>query len=228
MRVLIVEDDVAISKSLVNILQKEGYFVDQAFDGDNGVYYALNEEYDVILLDVMLPKKNGFEVIKELRKNKVMAPTIMLTAKSELDDRIIGLDSGADDYMAKPFEPKELLARIRAVSRRGQELVIDEVVVADLTLNTNTYSLSANNKFIKLSKNEFEIIKILMVNKEQVFSKEQLINKVWGFDTDIEENNVEAYISFLRKKLKFLNSKVEIATLRRLGYKLEVEKCLND
>ncbi len=228
MRVLIVEDDVAISKSLVNILQKEGYFVDQAFDGDNGVYYALNEEYDVILLDVMLPKKNGFEVIKELRKNKVMAPTIMLTAKSELDDRIIGLDSGADDYMAKPFEPKELLARIRAVSRRGQELVIDEVVVVDLTLNTNTYSLSANNKFIKLSKNEFEIIKILMVNKEQVFSKEQLINKVWGFDTDIEENNVEAYISFLRKKLKFLNSKVEIATLRRLGYKLEVEKCLND
>lgn len=221
MKILIIEDDLAISKTLFNILKKEQYDVETAFDGEDGLYYASNEEFDLIILDVMMPIKNGFEVIKELRAKNISTPTLMLTAKTEVDDRVFGLDQGADDYMGKPFDQKELLARVRALTRRVGDVVLEEVTLLDLTLNINTCVLSCNDKNTKLSKNEFDIIKLFMTNCGQVFSKEQLITKVWGYDTEIDENNVEAYISFLRKKLKFIESKVEITTIRRVGYIME-------
>ncbi len=222
MKILVVEDDKAVSKVLQNILEKEDYSVDLAFDGEDGIYYALNEEYDLIVLDVMMPKKNGFEVIEVLRQNNISTPTLMLTAKNEVDDRVQGLDLGADDYMSKPFELKEFLARVRALTRRVGAVVIDEIEVENLRLNINTCMLSYNDKTTKLSKNEFDIMKLFMSNLNQVFSKEQLIVKVWGYESDIDFNNVEAYISFLRKKLKFIASPIEITTKRRIGYVLEV------
>lgn len=222
MKILVVEDDIAISKLLVNILENESYNVDLAVDGEEGIYYALNEEYDLIILDIMMPKKNGYEVIEKLRQENISTPTLMLTAKNEVDDRVLGLDLGADDYMAKPFELKEFLARVRALTRRVGAVILDEIEVVDLKLNLNTYILSCANKSTTLSKNEFEVMKLLMSNFNQVFSKEQLIIKVWGYDSEIDFNNVEAYISFLRKKLKFIESSVEITTKRRIGYVLEV------
>ena len=224
MKILIVEDDVKLSEALQHILEEQNYIVDAVYDGMDGLYYAQNEEYDVIILDVMLPKMNGFDVIKMLRKQNVSTPTIMLTAKGETDDKIMGLDSGADDYMVKPFAPKELLARLRALSRRIGEVVIDELKFSDITLNLNTFSLSCGARSVTLSNKEFQILNILMANPNIVVSKEKLISKVWGLDSDTSENNVEAYISFLRKKMFYVNSKASISVVRMAGYKLEEKK----
>jgi len=221
--ILIVEDDLHLAEALKQIVEEQNYIVDVVHDGMDGLYYASNNEYDVIILDVMLPKMNGYDVIKMLRMQNVSTPTLMLTAKSEILDRVAGLDSGADDYMTKPFAPEELLARLRALSRRQGEVALDTLEFANLNLNLNTMSLSFNGKSVTLSNKEFQIIQLLMMNNTNIISKETIINKVWGADSNADDNNVEAYISFLRKKLFFLKAdrSVNIVTIRQVGYKLD-------
>lgn len=222
MNILIVEDDLHLAEALKQIVQEQNYIADLVHDGMDGLYYASNNEYDVIILDVMLPKMNGYDVIKMLRKQNVSTPTLMLTAKSEIMDRVAGLDSGADDYMTKPFAPEELLARLRALSRRQGEIALDTLEFNNLNLNLNTMSLSFNSKSVTLSNKEFQIMQLLMVNHSNIISKETIINKIWGAESSADDNNVEAYISFLRKKLFFLKAdkEVNIVTIRQVGYKL--------
>ena len=169
----------------------------------------------------MLPEMDGFEVLREIRKKGIETPILMLTARDEVKSKVKGLDYGADDYMTKPFDVEELLARIRAITRRKGQVILDELKFEDLVLDLNNYSISSNFKSINLTAKEFEIIKLLMSNANIVVTKDDLISKIWGYDSDAEDNNVEVYISFIRKKLKFIKSKVEITTLRKLGYKLE-------
>lgn len=221
MRVLIVEDEVRLADALVQILKTQRYDAETVHDGEDGLAYALSGQYDVVILDVMLPVRNGFEIVREMRAKKVATPVLMLTAKDEVTDKINGLDCGADDYMTKPFIPEELLARARALSRRKGEVVINDISFSDLTLSTATYDLSANGKSIRLGFKEFEVLKILMSNPNIVIRKEDLISKVWGMDSEAEDNNVEVYISFLRKKLFFLGSAAEITTVRKVGYRIE-------
>lgn len=222
MKILIVEDEVRLAQALEQIMKQEGYECNVVHDGEDGLYYALLGIYDVIVLDVMMPKLNGFEVVKKIRENKLSTPVIMLTAKGEIDDKINGLDYGADDYMTKPFVPEELLARVRALSRRQGEVITKELEFGDLKLNISSYTLESGIKSIPLKYKEFEIMKLLMIDPNNITQKEDLITKVWGIDGDASDNNVEVYISFLRKKLTFLNSKVIISTTRKVGYRLEV------
>lgn len=220
MRVLIVEDEVRLADTLGELLRTQKYSYDIVYDGEDGLAYAESGIYDVIILDIMLPKMNGFEVVRNLRKKKINTPVILLTARDEVSDKVKGLDSGADDYLTKPFSSEELLARIRALTRRQGEVVLDELTFSDLVLNLANYQLSCGGKSIHLGFKEFEIMRLLMANPAAVLSKDELLSKVWGYDSDAEDNNVEVYISFLRKKLQFLGSKVNIATVRRLGYHL--------
>ena len=221
MKILVVEDELRLAEALSQIMQEQKYQVDVANDGNDGLDYALYGDYDVIVLDVMLPGKDGFEVVRALRASKVQTPVIMLTARDDVRDKIRGLDKGADDYMTKPFVPEELLARIRALSRRQGEVLLEEISMEDLTLSLSTNDLLCGAKSIHLAFKEFEIMKILLSNQKTIVSKEMLISKVWGDDSDAEDNNVEAYISFLRKKLSFLGSRVQISTIRKVGYRLE-------
>ncbi len=223
MRILIVEDVVRLAEALGQIMTEQKYTVDIVYDGLSGLDYAMGNTYDVIVLDVMLPKKNGFEVVKELRNRKNATPVILLTAKDEISDKVMGLDAGADDYMTKPFEPEELLARIRALSRRQGEVVYQKLTFADLILSLDDNTLHVGAKSVHLGFKEFEVLKLLMANPGIVVSKDSLITKVWGVESEVEDNNVEAYISFLRKKIYYLGSKVSISTLRKVGYKLEVD-----
>ena len=223
MKILVVEDEVRLAEALSQIMQEQKYQVDVANDGNDGLDYALYGDYDVIVLDVMLPGKDGFEIVRSLRAAKVKTPVIMLTARDDVRDKIRGLDKGADDYMTKPFVPEELLARIRALSRRQGEVLLEEISMEDLTLSLSTNDLLCGAKSIHLAFKEFEIMKILLSNQKAIVSKEMLISKVWGDDSDAEDNNVEAYISFLRKKLSFLGSRVQIATIRKVGYRLEAD-----
>ena len=220
MQILIVEDDVRLAQAVGKILEENGYVVDLVHDGQSGLDYAESGIYDVIILDVMLPKMDGFEVSKQLRRKNVETPVLMLTARGAIPDKIEGLDSGADDYMTKPFSPAELLAHLRALTRRQGQVVFETLEFGDLKLNLESHDLSCGSKSINLSFKEFQLINILMSNKGQTVSKELLISKVWGVESSAVDNNVEAYISFLRKKLKFLNSSVQIETLRKVGYRL--------
>lgn len=222
MQILIVDDEVRLADALGQIMTEAKYMADVVYNGEDGLHYALNGTYDVIVLDVMLPGRNGFEIVNEMRVRKNKTPVILLTARDETRDKIAGLDSGADDYMTKPFEPDELLARIRALTRRQGDVVMEELSFDDLTLSLSTNDLSCHSKSIHLSYKEFEIMKILMLNPKMILSKDMLITKVWGNDSEAEDNNVEAYISFLRKKLSFLESRVGIGTVRKAGYRLEV------
>ncbi|GAK40397.1 transcriptional regulator [Paenibacillus sp. TCA20] len=223
MRILIVEDELHLAEALSQILKKQNYSVDMVHDGRSGLDYALSGIYDLLLLDIMMPEMDGITVLKEIRKEGLSTPVILLTAKGEIDDKITGLDYGADDYVAKPFSSGELLARIRAVLRRKSEVMPEEgLKFGDMELNTSTLKLSVNGKEMKLNLKENELLELLMVRKQSITSKEQIIEKLWGFDSDVEHNNVEVYISFLRKKLNFLNSGVRISTVRGVGYVLEV------
>lgn len=221
MRILIVEDEVRLAEAIAEILKSEKYEVDVVHNGNDGLSYGLSDIYDCIILDVMLPGIDGFEVLQELRKSKISTPILMLTAKDEISDKVDGLDYGADDYMTKPFDIEELLARIRSVTRRQGQVYVNEVEYADLKLDLSNYNLYTKEKSINLTAKEFEIAKLLMTNPNIVITKDELISKVWGYDSEAEDNNVEVYISFLRKKFKFIKSKVSIVTLRKLGYKLE-------
>jgi DNA-binding response OmpR family regulator len=195
------------------------------YDGEDGLDYALSDIYDLILLDIMLPKLNGIEVLKEIRKEGLSVPVLMLTAKGEISDRVTGLDSGADDYLPKPFATEELLARIRALSRRkGEVPTTDDLEFGDITLTPSTLMLTKDATEIKLTLRECELMEFLILRKGLIASKEMIIDKLWGFDSEAEHNNVEVYISFLRKKLSFLKSNVVIATTRGVGYALEVNK----
>lgn len=222
MQILIVEDEVRLAEALAQILREQKYIVDAVYDGRDGYDYAVSGQYDVIVLDVMLPSMDGFHIVRSLRKQHIQTPVLMLTAKDELRDKVHGLDCGADDYMTKPFAPEELCARIRALSRRQGDVVLEEMTFDDLTLNLSTYDLSRDSKSVHLGFKEFEVLRILMANPHTIVPKDDLINKVWGAASSAEDNNVEAYISFLRKKFYFLGSRVQIGTIRKVGYRLEV------
>ena len=198
MRILIVEDEKRLAEALAQILKNEGYEVDWTGDGDSGLDYALSGIYDVIVLDIMLPKKNGFEVVKSLRQNKIAVPVLMLTARDETADKVTGLDCGADDYMTKPFIADELLARIRALTRRQGEVILEELTFEDISLNLSAHSLHCGFKSVHLPHKEFEILKLLLAVPGAIVSKESLITKVWGYDSEAEDNNVEVYISVMK------------------------------
>ena len=222
MKLLLVEDEKQLSEALQQILIKNKYTVDAVYNGDEGLDYALTGVYDVIILDIMLPKLNGIEILKMIRKRKISTPVILLTAKGSVEDRILGLDSGADDYLPKPFSPDELLARLRALTRRNGDFINENILkFSDIKLNLSTYDMEVNDNSITLTQKEFEILKYFMQRPKLVVSKDDLITKLWGFDSDIEHNNIEVYISFLRKKLAYVESNVKITTIRRVGYRLE-------
>ena len=222
MRVLIIEDEVRLASTLQDLLDMNGYTADVCHDGESGLDNALSGIYDVVLLDVMLPKMDGFTVLRNLRSAGNAVPVLMLTARSELSDRVEGLDCGADYYLTKPFEPKELLACIRALTRRQPELrSSDTVEFGDLKLDKSAFTLSCGNRQLRLSRKEFDMMELLMRNRDMVLTKETLLLKIWGYESDAEDNNVEVYVSFLRKKLDHLRSKVKIKTIRMVGYCLE-------
>lgn len=225
MKLLLVEDEVRMAEALAEILKQENYRVDVCFEGISGRDAAVSNLYDLIILDVMLAGMNGFEIAKEVRKCKVKTPILMLTAKSELDDKVYGLDSGADDYLTKPFETKELLARLRALQRRNHLVNVEEkgkLIVEDLVLKQSSSMLGNNlsQQEVRLSEKELRIMEYFMSNYGQILTREQLAVKIWGYDSETEYNNVEVYISFTRRKLQFIDSKMEIKAVRGLGYEL--------
>ncbi len=217
------KDDQKISEILYKILSDDDYLVDAVYDGMEGLYFAGNGEYDAIILDVMLPKMDGFEVLNILRNKGNKTPILMLTARTELDDRVQGLDLGADDYLTKPFAPRELLARLRALIRRGEFGSDDEIRFEDLIIHKKSCTLSCGSHSVDLNKKELEMLSMLLVKKGEIIPKEIFIVRVWGDDSDVTDNNVEAYISFIRKKLKYIGSGVKIKVVRKMGYKLEVQ-----
>ena len=222
MRILIVEDETRLAETLGQIMTEQRYQVDIVCDGADGLDYGLSGQYDVILLDVMLPKLDGFTVLRRLRAEGNTTPVLMLTARSDLSDRVNGLDFGADYYLTKPFEPKELLACVRALTRRQPELrQTDTLEYGDLRLEKSSFTLFCGDRSVRLSRKEFDMMEMLMLNQKLVITKEKLLLKVWGYESDAEDNNVEVYISFLRKKLEHLHSQVKIRTIRMVGYCLE-------
>lgn len=222
MNILIVEDEKRLADALAQILIENKYMVDVVYDGADGLAYGESGIYDCIVLDIMLPSMNGFDVCLELRKRKITTPVLMLTAKDTVQDKVRGLDSGADDYMTKPFSPDELMARLRVLTRRRGEVILDEIKYKDIVLHIDQSKLSCtkNLKSIHLNYKECEMLKAFMAKPEIIISKQDLIVKIWGYDSDAGDNNVEAYISFLRKKLTFVESSVEILSIKKLGYKL--------
>lgn len=225
MRILIVEDEKDLAMILSEILSIEGYYTDISYDGESGLDNALSGIYDLIILDIMLPRMDGIQVLSEIRRNNINIPVLMLTARSEIEDKVCGLDNGADDYLTKPFNTKELLARIRALSRRKEKIIVDENInFADIVLIRSTHEMHNGEQKIKLSKKEYDIMELLILNYGSVVSKENLVMKIWGYDTDVEYNSIEVYISFLRKKLKAVNSQIHISTARGLGYTIKEKK----
>ncbi|MBQ1545358.1 MAG: response regulator transcription factor [Clostridia bacterium] len=222
MRILVVEDEERLAEALGEIMKSQRYTVDIVHDGESGYDYAMSGIYDAIILDVLLPKMDGFEVVRNMRAAHNTTPVIMLTARDGTEDKIKGLDCGADDYLTKPFIPGELLARVRAVSRRQGEVVLNELQFEDVKLDLSNYTLRTEQRSINLGPKEFDIMRMLMFSPNVIVPKEDILVKVWGTESDAEDNNVEVYISFLRKKLKHLTSHVQIATIRRIGYRLEV------
>ncbi len=224
MRILVVEDEESIADIIATKLRCEKYEVDTSYDGEDGLYNAMTNIYDLIILDIMLPKINGLEILKEIKENEISAKVIMLTAKSELEDKLKGFDSGADDYVTKPFHIEELIARVNVQLRnKGNSKIKDILEYSDLSLNirTSTLTCKLTNESINIPYREFLLLEYFMNNKEQIISKEQIYDKVWGIDNDYESNNLEAYLSFLRKKIKIIGSKVNIKAVRNLGYKME-------
>ncbi len=222
MQILVVEDEKRLSDALAQILREKKYMVDVADNGREGYDLAVSGAYDVIVLDVMLPRMSGFDVARALRRDKIKTPILMLTARDTVGDKVNGLDSGADDYMTKPFAPEELLARVRALTRRTGDVVLDEAVFDDIRLDLSSCDLSVGDRNVHLNFKEFEIMKLFITQPDMVMTKDELLTRVWGFDSDAMDNNVEVYVSFLRKKLQFLGSRVRIVSLRKIGYKLSV------
>jgi len=221
MKILIIEDDKLLADSLKDMLTKKGFEVEAVYDGEDGAEYAELGIYDLLILDVMMPKMNGYEVARHVRAKRCATPILMLTAKSGLEDRIEGLNAGADYYLTKPFDMRELLACINALLRRqGSE--VDELVFGNTELDLSTSTLICGDKSIRLSAKEFDVMRFLMQSKEKNLSKEVILARVWGYDSDAVENHVEVYVGFLRKKLASIGSNIKIEAIRKLGYHLEV------
>lgn len=224
MKILIIEDEYSLADAISETLQKEKFGVNIITNGEDGENEALTNIYDLILLDVMLPKKDGFEILANLRKEKIDTPVIMLTAKSEMSDKLNGLENGADDYITKPFHIRELVARVKVILKRKINVEDTNVLgYSDLKLDLGTGKMSVNDTGIAINGKELDLLEILLVNKNQIVNREILANKIWGITSETEYNNVEVYVSFLRKKLKLLKSKVKIKAVRGIGYKLEEE-----
>ena len=221
MRFLIIEDETALAEALIEILRQNGYLADAVNDGIEGLEYARTGIYDLILLDIMLPGMDGITLLKTLRSEHNVTPVILLTAKSEREDIINGLDAGSDDYLPKPFSTGELLARIRALLRRGRQYKLDEFSFGDLSLKKDTMEVCCKGQCIRLGMKEFQLLELFMNNPRQILPKDLLLNKVWGLDAEADYNNVEVYISFLRQKLNALGTNVQIRTNRGVGYSLE-------
>jgi len=224
MRILIVEDEARLAETLADIVTQNKDIADICHDGNSGLNNALSGIYDAIILDVMLPGMNGFEVARELRKAGNATPVLMLTAKAELDNRLSGLNSGADYYLTKPFETPELLACLRVITRRGGGIKPDEPVFEDFSVSLSTSELICGSNSVRLGSKELELIRLLIANKGILLSKENIYLKIWGYDGEAGDSIVEVYISFLRRKLEHIGSKVKISVVRRIGYRLEVEK----
>lgn len=224
MKILIIEDEYSLADAIGESLKKENFMVEIATDGQEGEDLAFTNGYDLILLDIMLPSKNGFEVLQTLRKEKQDTPIIILTAKAEIGDKLKGLENGADDYITKPFHMSELVARVKVVLKRNCHIQDPNLLTfGDLSLNRTTGKMQANRKEIAINGKELELLEMLMLNQKQIVNRERLANKIWGYNSEAEYNNVEVYVSFLRKKLKLIDSKVKIKAVRGLGYQLEVE-----
>jgi len=213
MKVLIVEDDTKLAQALGRILEESDYTVDMVHDGTTGRDWAVVGDYDAIILDVMMPGMDGYEVVREIRYANVDTPVLMLTARGSVSDKIAGLDHGADDYMTKPFSPAELMAHLRALMRRQGSVIFESIDAGDVSLKLDSHELARDEKTIHLSKTEFALAKMLMSNKERILPKEMII------ESSAADNNVEAYVSFLRKKLRYLESDARIETIRKVGYK---------
>lgn len=220
MRLLLVEDEKRMAQALCEILRLEKYDVDHQADGLDGLYAAETGVYDIIILDVMLPRMNGFDIAQSLRTKGVLPPILMLTAKNDINDKVMGLDCGADDYLTKPFMTKELLARLRALTRRNAGALDGLLTFGDIALCRDTLTLTCGENSVRLSEKEFRIMEYLIANQGQILTREQLAVKIWGYDSDAEYNNVEVYMSFARKKISFVGSKVEIKAVRGIGYEL--------
>lgn len=222
MKLLVVEDEKRMAQALCQLLRLEKYEVDHCDNGADGLDAIESGMYDAVILDVMLPRKNGLEVAKEARAKGIKTPIIMLTAKSELDDKVMGLDCGADDYLTKPFMTKELLARLRALLRRNGNTADGSLSYGDIALDKNMFTLTCvtNGQSIRLSEKEYRLLEYLIMNGGQILTREQLAVKIWGYESDAEYNNVEVYMSFTRKKLTFVGAKTEIKAVRGIGYEL--------
>ena len=222
MKILIVDDEDSLSDAIAETLKKEKFDVKIVTDGIEGEDEALTNIYDLILLDVMLPRRDGFQILKTIKQEKIEAPIIMLTAKSEIYDKLNGLENGADDYITKPFHMRELVARIKVVLKRKANIEDSNILeFQDLKLDLRTGKMISNENEIEINGKELDLLEILLLNKNQITDREQLANKIWGYNSESEYNNVEVYVSFLRKKLKLIKSNVKIKAVRGIGYKLE-------
>ena len=224
MRLLLAEDEQRLSRALVAILERNNYSVDAVFDGEAASEYLSAENYDGVILDIMMPKKDGITVLKELRSQGNQVPVLLLTAKSEIDDRVQGLDAGANDYLPKPFDSRELLARIRAMTRVNSVQASSVLEFGNITLNQTTFVLSSPTGSFRLANKEFQMLEMLMSNPHMLISSERFLEKIWGYDSDAEINVVWVYLSYLRKKLASLKSNVQIKATRNAGYSLEEKK----
>lgn len=225
MKILIIEDEKLLADSLKALLEKKGFDVECVYDGESGAEYAETGVYDLLILDVMMPKMDGFEVAQSVRAKRCGTPILMLTARSGLEDRIRGLNAGADYYLTKPFDSRELLACVNALLRR-QGNQVDELSLGNTSLDLSSCTLICGENSVRLSAKEFDVMRFLLQSKDSVLSKEVILAKVWGYDSSAVENHVEVYVGFLRKKLAAIGSDVRIEAVRRLGYRLEVEnKC---
>lgn len=223
MKILIIEDEYSLADAIAETLKKENFTVNIVTDGEDGENEALTNIYDLILLDIMLPNKDGFRILENLRKEKINTPIIMLTAKTEMGDKLYGLENGADDYITKPFHMKELVARVKVILKR--KINVEDMFILeynDLKLDIRAGKMISHDSEIAINGKELELLEILVVNKNQIVNREMLANKIWGYNSDAEYNNVEVYVSFLRKKLKLIKSNVKIKAVRGIGYKMEV------
>ena len=219
MRVLLVEDEKYLAKAVAEILKRNHYIIDVVYDGEEGLDFALSGIYDLFIFDIMLPKMDGLALLKEVRKNNIETPVILLTARGEIEDKVRGLDLGADDYLPKPFHHDELLARLRALSRRKDSLIPDGILVFhDLRLSPHTLLLCCHDQQIEMTRKEAQLLAMLIKSKNIILSKEQMIEKIWGYDSDAVDNHVEAHVSAIRKKIKKVKSTVSIKTIRGAGY----------
>ncbi len=221
MRLLLAEDEKALSKALTAILERNHYSVDAVYDGKEALAYLQSDTYDAVILDIMMPKKDGIEVLKELRKAQNNIPVLLLTAKAEIDDKVLGLDAGANDYLTKPFHTRELLARIRAMTRVNTSQMNSLMQMGNITLNQATLELSSNYGSVRLANKEFQMMEMLMSNPHNLIPTERFMEKIWGYDSEAELNVVWVYISYLRKKLLALHANIQIKATRNAGYSLE-------